>query len=380
MGKLRAAQIPTLGPGRHSDGDTLTLLIKPSGRRSWAQRLMVQGRRRDLGLGGWPVVSLAMARERALENRRQVWQGIDPREAKRRAKVPTFREACEGMIAANRPRWRNGRTEQTVTRQLEMYAYPTLGNRPVDAIKQADAVRVLAPVMAEKPDTGKRLRQSVRGALAWAVANGYITENYADERIAAALPKRNGETEHHKALPYREVGEVLRRIEASRVAASVKACIRFTVLTAARAGEARASVWSEIDMESATWTIPGKRMKNGKLHRVPLSREALRVLREVRALGTSEYVFPSPVNPAASVSRAAMMAVLRRLGIKVTMHGFRSSFRDWTAEQTTTPREVAEAALSHTNGDETERSYFRSTLFAKRAELMTTWAAYVLTS
>ena len=343
--------------------------------------MMVAGRRVDFGLGGWPVASLSMARERALENRLQVWQGIDPREAKRKALMPTFREACEGMIAANRARWRNAHTEQTITRQMERYAYPSIGRVPVDRLTQANILRVAVPVMTEKPATGKQVRQAIRGALAWAMASGYIRTNPAGEAIEAALPKGNGATDHHAAIPYREVGALLDRVDAAvRVKASLKACIRFTVLTAVRSNEARLAQWSEFDLAAGVWLIPGERMKMRRPHRVPLSREALRVLGNMRRMGGSDYVFPSPVNPGAPVGRPSMMAVLRRMGVDGTVHGMRSAFRDWCAEQTDVPREVAEAALAHVTGNETERSYARSDLFAKRAELMRQWASYVLAS
>ena len=208
----------------------------------------------------------------------------------------------------------------------------------------------------------------------------FVAENVADTRIDAALPKPATVKVHHKATPYREVGEALQTVEASTMATSIKMCFALIVLTACRSGEARLAEWSEVDTEAAEWVIPGERTKSGRPHRVPLSVEALAILDRARRLGGERFVFPSPAKPGAALARATLLAAVRRAGITADIHGFRSSFRDWCAEETDAPREVCEAALAHVNGDETERAYFRSDLFAKRAELMRQWAAYVLTT
>ena len=294
--------------------------------------------------------------------------------------MPTFREACERMMTANAASWRGEATAATLARQLEMHTYAVLGKLAVDRIGQADVLRALAPVMVARPTTGKRVRQAVRSALAWAQAAGYITENVADSRIDAALPKPPAVKTHCKATPYREVGDVLRTIEASTMAESIKACIAFAIFNGCRSGEARLAEWSEFDAESGEWTIPGERTKSGRPHRVPLSIAARAILDRARPLGGERFVFPSPAKPGRPLSRTTMLAAVRRCGIKADIHGFRSSLRDWSAEQTDTPREVCEAALAHQNGDETERAYFRSDLYEKRRELMRQWAAHVLTS
>ena len=380
MGRLTAAQVRTLGPGRYSDGGTLTLLVGKADRgRSWVQRLMLRGRRCDVGLGPASVVTLAMARQRALENRQLVWAGGDPRDAKRKASVPTFREAAKRMMTANAGRWRNGRTATDMVSQLERYVYPAIGNKGVDEIDRAAVLRVLVPVCTEKPETGRRVRRAVRAVLAWAMANGFTETNSAGEAIDAALPKRAASVrEHHKALPYREVGAALRAVEASSAAEAVKACITFAVLTGVRSGEARGACWSEIDTAAATWTIPGKRMKGGREHRVPLSREALAVLEHAAGLcDGSDYVFPSPARPGAPLSDTVLVRALQRAGVEAVPHGFRSSFRDWASEQTDAPHAVCEMALAHSVGSAVERSYARSDLFDRRRGLMDQWAAFM---
>ena len=386
MARLTAAKVRTAGAGRYSDGGTLTLLVTKRGGRSWVQRLTINGRRADVGLGPASVVSLQMARDRALENRRRLWNGEDPRTGRPAAAAsvaapvstaPTFREAAAAVLEANRGAWRNSRSASVWGRMLERHAYPAIGNKRVDAIGRADVLRVLSPVMLDTPPTGRKLRQNVRQVFAWAQAHGHITENPAGEVIAAALPKAPAVKAHRKAAPYRETGAMLRTVEASTIAAAVKACFAFIVLTGVRTNEARGARWSEIDTAAGTWKIPGKRMKEGRGHRVPLSDAALAVLERAAGLiDGSGLLFPSPVKRGQPISRSAMLMALRRLGIAVDVHGFRSSLRDWCAE-TGEPREVAEAALSHVNGGTVEASYFRSDLFDKRRELMGQWAQFV---
>ena len=222
MAKLAAAQVQTLGPGRHSDGGTLTLLVSRTGGRSWVQRMMIAGRRADIGIGSASYVTLKMARAKALENRQLVWAGTDPRDAKRKAKVPTFREAAKRMMTANAASWRNGRTATDMVSQLERYVYPALASKRVDTIDRAAVLRVLVPVCTEKPETGRRVRRTIRGVLAWAMAHGHIAENPAGEAINAALPKARAAAEHHKALPYDKVSAALAAVEASSAAPAVR--------------------------------------------------------------------------------------------------------------------------------------------------------------
>ena len=382
MGKLTAAKIRALTrPGLHGDGGTLYLCVAPGGSKSWVQRLTVNGRRRDIGLGGFPLVSLAEAREKAFDNRRWARAGSDPLADKHKAKVPTFREAARTVFEANKPRWRSAQHKKGWLQILERHALPHLGGLPVDQIGREDVLRVLTPLWGTRMETARRVRQRVRTVLRWAQAHGFVTENAAGEAIDGALPTMPAVKEHFRALPYREVPDALRIIEGSGASLAARLCFRFLVLTAARSGEVRGAVWSEIDCDAQEWRIPGARMKSGTEHRVPLSDAALAVLEQARTLDDgSGVVFPSPMRRGKPLSNMALTKVLRdnRLADRATMHGFRSSFRDWCAE-TGKPRELAEAALAHIVAG-VEGAYFRSDLLAKRRRLMGQWAAFVTAS
>ena len=378
MGRLTVAKARSLSkPGLHGDGGTLYLAVAPGGSKSWIQRLTIDGKRRDIGLGGFPLVSLAEARHKAFENRRLAWAGGDPRAAKRRARVPTFREAAERTFDANRPRWRNAKVAKNWLQQLERHAFPVLGNMGVDRIGREDVLRVLTPIWTVKPETARKLRQRIRTILRWAEAHGHVAYNVAGEGIDGALPAMPAVREHYRALPYREVAAALETATASRASLAAKLCLRFLVLTAARSGEARGATWDEFDLDASEWRIPANRMKAGVEHRVPLSEAALGTLEQARPLcDASGLIFPSPTKPGKTLSDMTLTKVLRATGLaeRTTVHGFRSSFRDWCAE-TGKPRELAEAALAHIVGG-VEGAYFRSDLFERRRRLMADWARY----
>lgn len=382
MGKLTVAKVKSLTePGLHGDGDTLYLAVAPGGSRSWVQRLVIDGTRRDIGLGGWPLTSLKEAREKAFENRKAARNGGDPLAAKRAAKakpkMPTFREAADIVFEANRPAMRSEKTAKRWQAQLAQYAHPVLGDMPVDRIGRENVLRVLAPIWTDKAPTARKLRQKIRAIMAWAQGNDFIGANPAGEGIDGALAKQRAATANHRALPHGEVAAALAAIDASRSALSVRLAFRFLVLTAARAGEARGATWEEIDFEARQWRIPASRMKAGGEHRVPLSDAAMAVLEQARAHREADT---GPVFPGARrgkpINENAMMEALRSTGLaeRATVHGFRSSFRDWCAE-TGKPRELAEAALAHTVGG-VEGAYFRSDLMDRRAVLMAAWADY----
>ena len=299
MGTLTAGKVRALTvPGRYGDGGTLHLVVSPRGTKSWVQRITIDGRRRDIGLGGWPVVSLAMARDRAFANRRAVADGGDPLAHKRRPKTPTFREASDRALEANRARWRNAKTADNWLATMAKYVYPVFGDRRVDQIGREDVLRVLTPIWSSKPEIGRKVRQRIRATLAWAQAHNYIENNPAGEAINAALPATTALKVHFRALPYPDVGAALDVIEASRASVSARACLRFVVLTACRSGEARLATWGEIDLDAGEWRIPAARMKTGVEHRVPLSDAALDVLASVRPLRSrADLVFPSPSRP-----------------------------------------------------------------------------------
>ena len=380
-GRLNATKVRDISrPGLHGDGNTLYLCVAPGGSKSWIQRLVIDGRRRDLGLGGWPLVTLREAREKAFENRKLARAGGDPLAAKRKARVPTFREAAERTFEANRPRWRSAKVAKSWRQQLERHALPILGDLAVDRIGREDVLRVLTPIWTSRPEVARKLRQRIRATLAWAQAHGYVEHNVAGDAISGALPAMPAVAEHYRALPYGEVAEALGAVEASGASLAAKLALRFLVLTAARSGEARGATWGEIDMAAREWRIPAKRMKAGIEHRVPLSAVALAVLEEARSLrDDSGLLFPSPNRRGKPLSDMALTRVLRSTGLagRTTVHGFRSSFRDWAAERTNAPHAVMELSLAHKVGAAVEQAYARSDLLDRRRDLMERWAGFL---
>ncbi len=379
--KLSATRVRALtDPGRYSDGDGLHLFITKKGRKSWVQRITVDGRRRDIGLGGYPSVSLAQARKRAADNRETVGNGKDPVTEKRRSKMPIFREAAYTVYEANKPRWRNGSHTTAWIQTLERHSFPKIGNKPIDKIGRTDVLAVLTPIWSTRPETARRVRQRMRTIFKWAMANELIEANPAGEAIDGALPSMPKVKAHLRALPYQDVGSALKTVDASQTSPASKYCFGFLVLTAARSGEARGATWDEIDLEGATWAIPGSRMKAGIEHRVPLSYQALDVLMLARELeDESGLCFPSPLRPGQVLSDMTLTNILRKTGLadKGTVHGFRTSFKTWTMEQTDTPWAVGEAALAHQLGGSVEQAYARSDLFDRRRGLMQQWADYL---
>ncbi len=387
MGKLTALAARALTkPGRHGDGDGLYLNVTPSGSKSWIQRIVIAGRRRDIGLGPYPAVSLATARAIAHDNRTAVAQGRDPvaekrdaREAARRPSpsIPTFAEAAARVIELRRPIWSNAKHAAQWESTLVTYAHPVIGHKTVDSITPADAMDVLSPIWTSKPETASRVRQRMETVMDWAVTHGYRLDNPAGRSLLKVLPSVKRLKEHRQALPYAQVPDAVVRVRESSADVPTKLAFEFLVLTAGRSGEVRAAEWREVDWETATWEIPGARMKARRPHRVPLSGRAIEILGEASRFGDGQGL----VFPAARSSRAAspmtFTALLRRLGIPAVPHGFRSSFRDWVIELTSTPWAVAEAALAHNVGNATEAAYMRSDLFDQRRALMDAWAKYV---
>ena len=363
-------------PGTHASGTpTLYLRVAPGGSKQWVQRLTINGRRRDLGLGGFPLVSVEAATVRATENRLTVWKGGDPLAAKRKQAMPTFREAMLRTQAALRSGWKTETSAAQWLATLQNHA-KRLHDLPVDRIERADVLAVLTPIWQTKPKAARSTRSNMKATLQWCVAQGFITENLAGEAIDGALARGTNTKGHHAAIPWRDTPETLRSLERLSGGLTVRYALRFIVLTAARSVEVRMATWSEIDRKARTWTIPAERMKAGKEHRVPLSDAALAVLDAAAELSDgSGFVFPSPRKSGAAIGRRTLLVAFREIDPTATIHGFRSSFRDWCAE-TGKPREIAEAALAHTVGG-VEGAYFRSDLFAKRRKLMDKWAAFL---
>ncbi len=345
--------------------------------KSWSQRLRVYGQPVNLGLGAFPIVGLAEARTKAMANARAVAQGLDPRISTSTA--PTFRESADKVIALHAANWKEGSRAKSVAQwqaTLDAYAMPRLGNRPVDRITTADVMAVLLPIWNDKRETARRVRLRLSAIFKWAVAQGFRDDNPAGDAIGAALPKNGVQRQHQKALPHNEVAGALRTIRDTDAWPATKRALEFLVLTACRSGEVRGAMWSEVDLEGATWTVPAERMKAGKEHRVPLSGQALGVLDEARALSDGSWlIFPSQRGRV--LSDDAISKLTRQNGIDAVPHGFRSSFRDWCGD-TGVAREVAEACLAHTIKNQVEAAYARSDLLERRRDVMQQWADYLV--
>ena len=367
----------TYGDGRGSGG--LSLRVKRTARghlaESWGQRISVDGRPRNLGLGSWPHVSLAEARQKCVLNlvARQRGELVTGR----RRTVPTFAQAVEKVIAVRRAGWKDGsRSEKLWRSSLRDYVMPKLGGRPVNRITTADVMGVLQPIWNEKRETAKRLRRRISAVMRWAEAQGYREDDPAGGAIGAALPKNGVRPRHHPALPYAEVAGAIEVVRRSGAHPPTVLAFEFLVLTACRNGEVRGARWKEMDLAGREWRIPPERMKTEREHRVPLSTRALAVLREAREFAEgSEMVFPSPTGR--PLNEVAISKLVRQLGIGAVPHGFRSSFRDWAAERSDAPREVCELALAHVNSNRIEAAYRRTDLFERRRALMEQWSAFL---
>ena len=363
--------------GCYCDGTSLYLDVRPTGSRGWIQRLTIRGRRIELGLGEYPLVSLKEAREKAFANRKLAREGGDPLSEKRRTKsMPTFAEAARKLRDRLSPVWRSPYHAQLWLKSLERHAFSRIGEMPVSEVTSTDVIGVLAPIWHEKATTARKLRQRIRAVMDWAVAMELRPDNPCD-RIGPALGAQKYVVRHMKALPHREVVSAIEQVKASSAWSVVKLAFEFLVLTATRSGEARGAAWSEIDEDAGVWTIPAGRTKTNHEHRVPLSGRALEILDEARSLRRAggPHVFPSVRNN--PVDGTAFSRTLRRLGIEAVPQGFRSSFRDWAAEETDHPREVAEAALAHVVRNQVEAAYRPTDLFERRRRLMDDWAKYL---
>jgi integrase len=378
-------------PGKHHDntGAGLYLRVDKSGGRFWVQRLTIRGRRREIGLGSPTFVTLAEAREQAIENRRLARAGGDPLAEKRKQRVVmTFEGAARKVHELHRPTWKNAKHAAQFIATLETYAFPRLGSMKVAEITTADVLAVLTPIWNEKPETARRVKQRIGTVMKWAVAQGWRQDNPAGEAISGALPRHSKAKRHFRALPYAHVADCIEMVRASNALASTKLALEFLILTAARSGEVREARWEEIEFEGsgranranranrAVWIIPASRMKAGREHRVPLSGRAIEILKEARTLDDgSGLIFPGS-RYGRPLSDMTLSKLVKSLGFEADVHGFRTSFRTWAQEQTNIPREVAEAALAHTIKNKVEAAYARSDLFEKRRRLMDTWAAF----
>ena len=380
--------------GLHCDGGGLYLRVaagvEASLNRAWLYRFASNGRERWMGFGAYPEVSLKEARELADDARRLRRQGVDPIDRRREgraaqavkaAKQTTFREAADGYMRSHGCGWRNGKHAAQWPSTLKTYVYPIFGHLPVQAVDAALVLKALETIWTEKPETASRVRGRVESVLDWAKARGLREgENPARWRghLDKLLPARAKiqRVKHHAALPFDALPEFMVRLKSQEGVAA--RALAFTILTGARTGEAIGAKWNEIDLAAKVWTIPASRMKAGREHRVPLAPAAVEIIERAAARRENDYVFPGARG--AGLSNMSFLMLLRRMGRgDLTAHGFRSSFRDWTAERTSFPREVAEQALAHTLSDKVEAAYRRSDLFDKRRKLMEAWARFCTT-
>ncbi len=380
---LTSVQVRALKtPGRYADGHGLYLVVDPSGAKRWLLRIVVQGKRRDIGLGGASLVTLAEAREKALAYRKTARDGGDPLAERRRMQVtvPTFAEAAETVHAEHKATWRNPKHASQWIQTLRTYANPHFGAKRVDQIETPDVLRALSPIWLTKAETASRVRQRIGTVLDWAKAAGHRNGDNPVEGVTRGLPKQGEREEHHAALPYAEVPAFVARLRAMSGQGEIgRLAFEFLILTAGRTGEVLDARWSEIDEAEALWTVPAARMKAGREHRVPLSARSREVLTRAKALaGDSALIFPGRLG-SKPLSNMVFLMTLRRMKVAITAHGFRSSFRDWAAEATSLPREVAEMALAHTIENRVEAAYRRGDLLAKRREMMEQWSTFVAT-
>ena len=376
---LSAAFVRSAPPGRHADGNGLYLFVQPTETRSWVQRLVIRGRRRELGLGAATLVPLAKARELALANRMLARSGGDPLADKRRVQgVPTFAEAAQRVLEQKRGGWRGRWHAQNWIRSLERYAFPRIGGRPVSEVNTADVLEILTPIWHAKAETARAVRQRIRSVLEWAIALDMRNDNPCD-RVLPVLGPQNDIVTHRQALPHKDVAAAIESVRTSAAQPAVKLAFELLVLTAARSGEVRLATWTEMDMAGRVWTISAARMKAKREHRVPLCGRAVEILDAARALGAgNSLVFPMRSGKPIGMSTLPKMLEYQR--IAAVPHGFRSSFRDWAAERTNHPREVIEAALAHVVQNKVEAAYARSDLFERRRLLMNDWEAYLAES
>ena len=391
---LKPMQVKTLPPGRHTDGGGLQLLVKKSGARPWVFRYMLDRQSSDIGLGaasGPNVISLAEARDKAIDLRRLVQSGLDPLQERMRIDAQkdaqaqgadvaaiTFMTSAEAYIAAHSDSWKNAKHRAQWPSTLKRYVYPVMGDLPAADISTEHVMAVIEPIWKTKPETASRVRGRIETILDAAKARGYRQgENPARwrGRISLMLPARAKlSRSHHRALPYADIPTFIQALQSKDAIAAL--ALEFTILTAARSGEAIGATWEEVDLAKAIWTIPAERIKAGKEHRVPLADRSIEILKITKALGSDHLFGGSKDGP---LSNMAMAMMLRRMDVNATVHGFRSGFRDWAAESTGFAHEVCEMALAHTIANQSEAAYRRGDLFEKRRKLMDAWATYCAT-
>lgn len=395
MGKTKDSELGALHvsrltePGHHFVGGVsgLALQITKSGARSWVLRTMIGGKRREMGLGGYPSVTLSAAKESARVARDKIRNGIDPIEESRklksalaasRAAALTFEQCAAAFIAAKEPEWKNAKHGEQWRNTLATYAYPIIGKTLVRDVNTAHVMRILEPIWTTKTETATRLRGRIENVLDWAGAREYRPKVDNPARWRGHLnkllpqPSKIAEVEHHKALDYEEVGSFMAELR-QKEGMGAKA-LEFLILTAVRSGEVRLATWDEINFDKRIWTIPAGRMKAGKEHNVPLSDAAIALLKALPRIDGSNYLFPN--TKGAPLSDMTLTQVLRRMGKDISVHGFRSTFTDWASEETNILPVVSDMALAHAIDDKVKAAYRRGELLRKRTLMMKRWEKY----
>lgn len=395
-GNLSARKVDTIREaGRYSDGAGLILVVRKSGSKSWLQRITIWGKRADLGLGGYPDVSLADARERAQHNRTIIAEGKDPRQIKAEAQAArraaafaaqeddgamTWNDACEAFHRLNTSTWRNDKHAAQVLTTLQTYT-PKMRDLPVADVQQQHVFDALSAIWLTKPETARRVAQRIGKVLQWARAQGEYSGSALDliAAVKAALPSQRqvSKVKHHAAMPHSEVAEFIGVLRECDAMPATRLSLEFLIHTAARSGEVRGATWAEIDLEARLWTVPEGRIKSGIEHRVPLSERSAAILEEAAVYRREDNLIFGGLKIGRPVSENTYIKLMRDLGYLVTAHGFRSSFRQWAAECTNAPREVAERCLAHVTENAVERAYQRSDHLEARRALMAQWARYI---
>jgi integrase len=369
-----------LAPGRYGDGNGLYLEVAPAGTKSWLFMWRQAGKRRVIGLGGYPSVSLASARVVAANAKAAIADGRDPAElSEKKQAVPTFADCVALFLEANKPAWRNDKHKAQWDMTLGAAYCRSIRQKPVNSITTDDVLKILAPIWQNKFETASRLRGRIERVLDFAKAkrwrdgmNPALWKGQLEHLLGARKKLQRG---HHAAMPYKDLPKFMTELRCRQAAAAL--ALEFLILTAARSGEVYGATWDEFDLEAGLWAIPAHRMKAGRIHVVPLSSAALELVRKLHETRSSDYVFPAN-RPNLPLSSSAMEMLLRRMGKGAyTVHGFRSSFRDWAGDETDYPRDLIETALAHRIGDATEQAYRRSSALAKRQRLMEDFAIYL---
>lgn len=377
--RLSAIAVRNLkAPGRYPDGNCLYLEVDHTGAKRWLLRIVVHGRRRDIGLGNIAHTSLADIRQIAGELRSVARNGGDPLTARPRAqKGSNFRAVSKRVFEEHKPTWRNDKHRYQWLRTVEVWAYPVVGDQPISTIGRPDILRILEPVWLKKPETARRLRQRLKFIFDWAKAHNLCSGDNHVEGVEKVLPRQTDEVEHMRALGIDEMPAFVAKLRAREADAITKLAFEFLILTAARTGEVINAYWEEVDLQAKTWTVPKERMKAGVEHVVPLVGRTMEIVKELRRLtGENLLMFPARSGDK-PISNMAFLMLLRRMKLDITAHGFRSTFRDWASERTNFPSEVVEMALAHTIVNKVEAAYRRGNLLDKRRELMAAWSDFV---